>query len=186
MPKLVRDEEIFAAVIEVMLAHGYAGATTQQIAETAGINEVTLYRRFNSKAELVKATIAHEVQRSQVHSIRYTGDVHADLLEVVARYYGSVQARGDFMPMILSELPRHPELSDALVEPMTIMAVIGELMTRYQENGVLRKENSLHAVSGLLGPLIVIAMLRRADPDLSIPLPDLDAHVAAFLHGRQV
>ncbi len=55
MPKVIADMQIFQAVMEIIAARGYAGATTRQIAEAAGVSEVTLFRKYGSKAELVKA-----------------------------------------------------------------------------------------------------------------------------------
>ena len=58
MPKIVPDATIFRAAIQVVTERGYSGATTRQIAEAAGISEVTLFRKYGNKAELMKQAIA--------------------------------------------------------------------------------------------------------------------------------
>src|SRR5689334_11092405 len=47
----IRDR-IIAATKRVYAAHGFRGATTRLIAIEAGVNEVTLFRTFGSKAAL--------------------------------------------------------------------------------------------------------------------------------------
>ncbi len=58
MPKVVDETRIFTATMDRLMAHGYDGATTREIAAAAGINEVTLFRRYGSKAGLVERAIA--------------------------------------------------------------------------------------------------------------------------------
>ena len=54
-------ERIIDAAAQVFGARGVAGATTRRIAEVAGVNEVTIFRLFGSKAALLE-----EVTRTQV------------------------------------------------------------------------------------------------------------------------
>jgi hypothetical protein len=43
MPKIIDDEQVFSEVIKVIVAKGYENATTKELAEAAGVNEVTLF-----------------------------------------------------------------------------------------------------------------------------------------------
>ena len=54
MPKIVKDEVIYHAIIEIISKCGYANATTKHIAEAANISEVTIFRKFGSKQNLGK------------------------------------------------------------------------------------------------------------------------------------
>jgi AcrR family transcriptional regulator len=56
MPKVIVDMQIFQAAMAIIAERGYAGATTRQIAEAAGVSEVTLFRKYGTKAELVKSS----------------------------------------------------------------------------------------------------------------------------------
>lgn len=42
--KVIDETKIFDAVLDLLVSHGYEGATTQKIAEIAGVNKVTLFR----------------------------------------------------------------------------------------------------------------------------------------------
>ena len=46
--------KIINAASELFASKGYAGTTTRIIAETAGVNEVTLFRHFGSKENLAR------------------------------------------------------------------------------------------------------------------------------------
>ena len=50
------DEKIINATFEILQEEGFAKATTKKIAAKAGVNEVTLFRNFKNKNNLVEAT----------------------------------------------------------------------------------------------------------------------------------
>jgi AcrR family transcriptional regulator len=186
MPKILEDEKIYQAVMQVVAERGYAGATTKQMADAAGISEVTLFRKYENKAGLVKRAIAAIVEESNFTSAaHYTGDVSADLLRVVRAYQDTAVRYGYFFAALFSEVTRHPELLDALDQPLDIFRAIGELVVRYQAEGILQREHPAHAVAALLGPMMYAALMRGALPDAQLPPIDLSAHVASYLEGRQ-
>jgi AcrR family transcriptional regulator len=185
MPKIISDEEIYQAVMQVVSKRGYAGATTKQMAEAANVSEVTLFRKYNSKLQLIKQAVAALVAQTDFEAAtQYTGDAYADLLRVVRAYQDSAVKHGQLIFIVLSELPRYPELVDLLDIPFEIYTGIGNLLAKYQSEGKLRQEHPLHAVAALLGPLMYSAMLSSALPGNSAPPLDLQNHVAAFLEGR--
>jgi len=49
------DDRILDAAEELFAAHGFGGTTTRGLAQRAGVNEVTLFRRFGSKAGVLAA-----------------------------------------------------------------------------------------------------------------------------------
>lgn len=48
------EEKILSAALRVLAKQGYDKATTRKIAEESGFNEVTIFRKFHSKENLVK------------------------------------------------------------------------------------------------------------------------------------
>lgn len=56
-PRHEVQQSILDAARAQFAAKGYAGATTRDIAERAGVHEVTIYRRFESKAKLFEAAV---------------------------------------------------------------------------------------------------------------------------------
>ena len=187
MPKVVDDDSVFQVAIRMVIERGYAGATTKSIAQAAHVSEVTLFRKYGSKAELVKKAVTAAVEASDfAAAARYTGDVTADLLRVVRAYGDLADRSGQFFPVLFSEMPRYPELADLLEIPAGAFGTIGDLFARYQKAGVLRKEHPLHAAAGLLGPISISNMVRLSGAKAPFPRLDLTQHVEHYLAGHRV
>lgn len=185
MPKRITDEQILEATIQVILEKGYTAATTRHIAKQADMSEMTLFRRYESKAKLTIAAVGYWVERDRLE-VAYTGDVRADLLRVAEHYYLAGQAEGTkIIPLILLEVPRHPELREVVELPLAKVSRVGAMLTRYQEEGVLREEHPVHAVAGLIGPLIIMTLLRGVPLQRELPELELEALVDGFLSGRK-
>ena len=56
------DEKIIKATFEILQEEGFAKATTKKIAAKAGVNEVTIFRNFTNKKNLVEATKEYHQQ----------------------------------------------------------------------------------------------------------------------------
>jgi AcrR family transcriptional regulator len=186
MARQIDDNDIFEATIDVLLAKGYAGATTKTIARKAGVNEVTLFRRYGSKAQLVAAAMTHEREQMAVDSIVYTGDVTADLVRVVELYHSATPRQSQLMLLIVSDMARYPDLRETLQIPFQMVREFGRIITRYQEEGQLREGDPILIVGALLGPVIVNTMLRSADALQIIPPIAVETHVERFLGGYGV
>lgn len=185
MPKIIDDEKIYRAAVQVVIERGYSGATTKLIAEVAGISEVTLFRKYGNKAQLTSRAITAMIDQIDSQSVvAYTGDVVADLLRVVQVYQSSAEEFGQFIYTVLIEIPRHPELAESLEKPLGLIGGVGQLLARYQVEGILVREHPLHAVAALWGPLMASNLIRSAAPSIAPPRVELQAHVAQFLGGR--
>lgn len=184
MPKRVTEQQILDATADELLEKGYTSATTRNIALRAEISEVTLFRRYGSKAKLTAAAVTY-VLSQEAWDFEVSGDVASDLLSAVTFHTKrSAEKRARLLPMMLLEIPRHPELRGALEFPLSQVSRIGAVIGEYQRKGVLRQEHPLHAVAGLLGPLIIVRMLQDASPEMPLPSIDLKFHVQSFLKGR--
>lgn len=186
MPKIIKDDDIYQAVINVIIQRGYNGATTKEIAQAAGVSEMTLFRKYESKAQLVLQAFTNLQKRIDIQAaVQYSGDVVADLSRVVDLYIGLANRYGSFIVILLSEFPRHPELAGLIDKPWAMAKAVESLIERYQESGVLRVEPPMRAVIDLIGPIIYAVMLQEAVPTLV--LPPLTAHndVARFLEGHR-
>jgi AcrR family transcriptional regulator len=187
MPKIVVDSQIYLAVIQVVSERGYSSATTKQMADAADVSEMTLFRKYGNKAELVKQAIAFIIEETDFSSAAYyTGDVHADLLRVVKSYQDTAVKNGLFIFALFADLMRHPELINSMKEPFSIFQSIGDLIARYQSEGVLKTEYPLHSVAKLLAPLVYISTIRNSKLIDTLPDLDLSGHVTSYLEGHCV
>lgn len=184
MAGTISDAHILDAALDMLVQHGYAGATTRHIAAAAGINEVTLFRRFGSKKKLLKAVIEQEAENFVAAGIEYTGDVEADLLRVVQFYSGLVQQRGRVIAMLIAEIPRQPELLEIMQTPLAILTKISAMIARYQQDGVLVQEPPAQAFVALVGPFFLGRIIGFVQMDMPDIAPDPVEHVRHYLRGR--
>jgi len=184
MPKIIDDQQLYKNVMATVTKHGYAAATTKRLAEAAGVGEVTLFRRYGSKAQLVKqAMVALSEASGFEQRVQFTGDLYKDLLRVVTGYQESADKSGLFFYTILIEASRHPELLDALSTLQTRLGSVGGLLTHYQANGSLKQGHPIHMMASLVGPLIAMNMMQTALEGMPIPKMDLENHVKNFIEG---
>ncbi len=186
MPKVISDDQILDAALNVMVEQGYTGATTRQIAAAADINEVTLFRRFGNKKKLIAAAVEQEAANFVAAGIEYTGDLEADLLRVAQFYRNLVQKRGHVLPVLLAEVPRQPELLEVMQTPLMLVGKIAMIIRRYQEEGKLVAEPPFHAVASLMAPILLTGFADSISPELVGGPIDPQEHVERFLCGRAV
>ena len=54
---MTAEQRILEAALKVFASEGYTGATTRRIAEEANVAEVTLFRKFQSKENLLREVL---------------------------------------------------------------------------------------------------------------------------------
>lgn len=185
MPKVIDEVKVFKVVIDLLASHGYEGTTTKEIAEIAGINEATLFRKYGNKAELFEQAIQHQLANTPLNRLVYTGDLEADLLAIVEAYLETNRLYGEIFPAILAELPRHPELKGAFQTPWENIQVVIQIIQEYLGQSRLKTEAPLASLNALIGPLMTSQMFRRADLGFPVPVIDAREHVNTFLNGRK-
>lgn len=88
------ETKILLAATKLFSEHGYAGVSTRKIAEEAGVNELTLFRTFRSKSNLLQAVIRHFAFEGNIVekiSSEITNDVKKDVAIFTDVYYMFLQ-----------------------------------------------------------------------------------------------
>jgi len=185
MPKVIDEAKLFSAALDILVSHGYEGTTTQKIAAIAGVNEVTLFRKYGSKAGLFEKVITHQLADTPLNKLEYTGDLEADLLAIVDAYVETNETHGNIIPLLLIEMPRYPDLQGSFNTPWNNLQGILKIIQKYQKQGRLKNESPFACLTALIGPILVSQMLRHANLNLPVPAMDAQTHVDAFLNGRK-
>lgn len=184
-------QRIIQAAARVFSEQGYSGATTRAIAATAGVNEVTLFRHFGSKKNLMLAVIN---QRSVLPSIgtaltgQLTGDYRQDLLRIGTRFLALTSERRNEILMTLFEAQRLPEIRDTIAQvPLRQQKVLGQYLRHQIERGVVRDMDADLAAQAFFGMFFAYAtsylMLAGSD-GAEIPLETVAAlFVDIFVEG---
>jgi AcrR family transcriptional regulator len=82
------EEELLAAVWEVLRENGYAGFTLEAVAKQADTSRPIIARRWTSRHDLVKATIAHAAATRPI-STPDTGSLRGDLIAYMRELNGT-------------------------------------------------------------------------------------------------
>ncbi|MBI2797395.1 MAG: TetR/AcrR family transcriptional regulator [Gemmatimonadetes bacterium] len=116
---MLRDRLLDAAV-KVYGAHGYRGATTRRIADAAGVNEVTLFRTFGSKAALIDEAVRARSGASGVASLPVEpADPQAELTAWATALHGHLRRMRSLIRKCMSEMEERPKMSGAACEGPT-------------------------------------------------------------------
>ena len=124
-------ERLLQAAADIMAERGYARATTRAIAEAAQVNEVTLFRHFGSKRNLLSEVIQSRSALPDLKAIfqdRLSGDYRQDLVTLGTAFYQAITQRKEALRLILCEAQEMPDLQGVLVQ---IPDQLREILTAY-------------------------------------------------------
>jgi AcrR family transcriptional regulator len=177
------DAAILQAALELLAAHGYSALTMEGVRERSGVGKATLYRRYSSKEDLVRAAITHlNVDFPEPED---TGGVVGDFAATVRGALADAARTGAFtlLPRLLSEVAHDPEMhavfSECLVEPRR--RIIRTLVERAQARGEIRADVDPElAIDMVIGPLIYRAITSGGD---TAAMGDPVALIEAVLSG---
>ena len=84
------EKKILLAATKLFSEYGYASTSTKKIADLAGVNELTIFRQFKSKSNLLQSVIHHNAFEGYIvdkisHEI--TNDVKTDIELFTRTYY---------------------------------------------------------------------------------------------------
>lgn len=84
--------KIMDATMTLIIDKGYSGATTKEIARLAGVNESTIFRRFDGKKEIVTAAMELPKWNPGLSESDFTfqGDLKKDLISFSRIYMNKV------------------------------------------------------------------------------------------------
>ena len=171
MEKLKRNpiktrDRLLKAAVEIFATEGIAGATTREIARLAGVNEITLFRHFQSKEQLLKAVV-HYITALQAEALdnqdEWTQDLRLDLLHYGQIYSDHLEQYEALVRMFIGEAKRHPE--EALRVTQEALMPLREKLTAYLKNGVkkgiLRSDLDLAIAIDSFTGMLLSGMLRH-------------------------
>jgi len=192
-PACARDRLLEAAA-RVFARSGLTGATTRAIAEEAGVNEVTLFRLFQTKDRLLAAVVNDNFGTkgapNQVALPTPSGDLQADLLALARCYEDQLTANWPLVRTMIGEMHHHLNESGEKQVFRAIFLPLKEavlhLIESGQRAGRLRADQRADVLSDLLLGAIFTSVLRRSLPHLKIEYSAttyLEAAIATFLDG---
>jgi AcrR family transcriptional regulator len=161
------EEKILSIAMEEFSVKGYEGATTKEIAKKAGVNEVTLFRKFGSKEKLVKYAVK-QGKKLALENLDRTlmgidnSDVREFLLALYSRLLDFLVSKFDFILLTIWEGRKRSEIgSEAITIPTSIVQKIATALEKYQVKGEIKKVDTNQVATIFIGHLLHQAMIRR-------------------------
>ena len=168
---------IIHAALEEFRRSGFKGSSTRVIAERAGVNEVTLFRHFGSKLDLLRKAVDHGLMEIRVQDdiAPYVALPLADGLRAFVRdYLTQFNSKSDVLMLGLSESFTHPELAELIRAFMRrLRRNVQSYFERLENEGKMRHADHIFMTHLFISSLTsAAAWRRRASADSSAEFSD--------------
>ena len=186
----IRDR-ILDAAKRVYEQHGFRGATTRLIAIEAGVNEVTIFRTFGSKAALFEALMHNHVSQSPIPPLPDNpDDPEHDLTEWVASVLTHMRSNRALIRTSFGEIEERPEAAISICEgPNCAGMLLTDYVLRLQSLGLADADGDIQtAVAMLMSSMFGDAISRDVMPN-AFPQPESEApqkYVRVFMRALGV
>jgi AcrR family transcriptional regulator len=183
----IRDR-ILDAAKKVYAQHGFRGATTRLIAIEAGVNEVTLFRTFGSKAALFEALMQAHVAASPIPDLpdRPT-DPEREMTDWCAAMLHHLRENRSLIRTSFGEIEDRPAAAISMCEgPNCAGAILHAYTQRLQTMRITAADaDTTTAVGMLMSSMIGDAISRDVMPS-AFPQPESEApgrYVRVFMRA---
>ncbi|WP_045234981.1 TetR/AcrR family transcriptional regulator [Deinococcus pimensis] len=155
--------QILSAARTLFLQQGYARTSTDAITHAAGVSKQTLYAYYRGKAELLSATIAHELDDlrldARFHPTPTTReDLRARLLDFAHAVTGRLLHPDALalLRLLLGEALHVPELRGALRDafPARLLLVTAHLLQDAHAGGLIHAPDAALSARMFVGPVM--------------------------------
>ena len=173
---------VLAATLELLSQQGYEAMTTKEIASVAGVNEVSLFRRWGTKAAIV-AEALQDYGATETPTPD-TGTLQTDMLELLRGIIVRIQTPiGKVIDQIVVGHYPQPELEEVRRAYWRDRFSRAEaVIQRAKDRGELPEEIDAHClIEAAIGPILVRA--NATDQPLDDRLPE--QIVALLLFGAK-
>lgn len=167
------EKKILIAATKLFSENGYANTSTRKIAETAGVNELTIFRQFKSKSNLLQAVIRYFAFEGNIvdkiaHEV--TGDVKKDISIFTHVYYMFLQNN---IKMYLIQVKETDDTSKRFTNTIDYTAFMKKYFKKKKEEGTFIGDPELVATS-IVSMIMGIFTLKVYAPEI---YHDTDYHI---------
>lgn len=181
-------EALLQAAVKVFAEAGTRGATTRRIAEAAGVNEVTLFRQFGSKAALIHEAMSWSANRAFVTTLPADPiDPELELIEWCRAHHKHLHRTRAIIRTSMGEFEQSPAMSSSACKvPVRVAHELHTYLERLRALRLASGDWDAHAAAAMLmGALFADAMGRDMMPE-RYPYPMREAaakYVKLLLHA---
>lgn len=187
-------EALLNAAMERFATDGYAGATVDAIARTAGMSKAGFYWHFAGKEAIFAAMIAHYAPFAAVERIIADAegadeDPHAVLTRILGAVVAAITPQFALFRTIMIEAFQNPAMGAAVSRNVlgVVLPMVGGYLMRQMAAGRIRPMHPALALQMLVGPLFLHLLTREMFAAQVGALPPvervIDEIVATYLDG---
>jgi len=190
------EQRILDAALKVFASEGYTGATTRRIAEEANVAEVTLFRKFQSKENLLKEVLINNRVMISSTYVLFQVDNSVDLeteLRILGKNIAKIMKnnkedskRRMFMFMLFEEGRRRPEVAEVLSTFLQMnIQPLSEYFDLQIKNGKMRNINPRSAALTFVSYFVYTSLLKGVFGDnfLGYGVEEIERFVDIFTKG---
>lgn len=161
------DEAILKTAIELFVEYGVEGANFDQIAKRSGISRASIYRRWNSKEELLASALRSTKSTPTISPETIARMSPGELIDLLRETFVDALTQSSLRELIaqlIGSLPTHPELvaiyREEFIDPLwRAMLVVFE---KARAEGVLPRLPDQELLRDLMSGAITHRLLMRA------------------------
>ena len=173
-------DRLLASGLSLLVKKGYRGAVTREIALGAGVTEMTLYRHFRSKDELIAASVIQQGEQLLSIFSEPSGDLEADLLQVSENLLSQISSNFAQIIYRLPELEEHSEFKEHIDKTKDkLSTTFLSLINSYKSPITFTDYNGAMIIYMFMGPILFFT-LYETDTESTF---DCQQHVQFFLRG---
>ncbi|MBM4763641.1 TetR/AcrR family transcriptional regulator [Bacillus sp. B15-48] len=144
------DRILFAA-INLIAEKGYKAVSTKEIAQEAGVSEMTLFRHFGTKRALLETAIDkfyYTVSMKEIFQNKIVDDLKEDLLMISKAYHRMMKKNLNIIRIAIKEGNRVEGLFEQINKhPRQLKELIIEYFANMQEKGRMKSIENLEALA---------------------------------------
>lgn len=148
-----RDPDVAAAILgavqDLLIEHGYAGTTIASVAHRARCGRSAIYRRWETKAELVVAAVRALQVATEAPD---TGTLRGDIVAAALHFAEADERTATVLASILGEVGRDEELRDIAYRVIggPPVAVLTAVIERWMARGEVRPDAPVAVIAGIV------------------------------------
>jgi AcrR family transcriptional regulator len=161
-------EALLEAALKVFADVGTRGATTRRIAQVADVNEVTLFRHFKSKDDLLHAALQEFSRRMQTRTLpEHPANPRAELVDWCRTHHRNLHRHRSLIRKAMSEHEERPaHCACGLNASVRIAEELADYLRRLKHAGLASgTRDELAATNTLMGAIFGDAMGRDTMPE---------------------
>jgi AcrR family transcriptional regulator len=161
-------EALLKAATKVFAEAGTRGATTRRIAQEAGVNEVTLFRHFPTKDDLLHAALEDFARHAVLHSLPDEPvDPRAELAAWCRTHHRELHKVRALLRRSMSEYEEHPQrCAHGMQLSIRIANDLTDYLRRLKRAGLASGDwDERAATAMLMGTVFTDAMGRDTTPE---------------------